>query len=284
MGAMAAILMIFLGAVGTFSARVLPDLTTTTHGTAQIAARTISLVSFNVSMDNTSWREAADWLLKTNPDFVILLEATKLAFPLIGELQTKYPYLVDCLPAETICPTLVLSKTPPLRSKGLASIDPFDRQSLSAAFAVFGIEGRQIGIVATHLSRPKIPALERPWNQPGKQVRDISDLTRFIHSLKDDPIYDDLIVAGDFNLTPWSVAMRRLDQTLGPARVTRSLPTWPALRWTVPILPIDHAFLGAGLTVHKVSNGPALGSDHIPIVIELSHRNAAPTVSKSQPG
>ena len=39
---------------------------------------------------------------------------------------------------------------------------------------------------------------------------------------------DDVIVAGDFNSTPWSFSLRRQDRWFGLERRTRALPSWPA--------------------------------------------------------
>jgi endonuclease/exonuclease/phosphatase (EEP) superfamily protein YafD len=62
---------------------------------------------------------------------------------------------------------------------------------------------------------------------------------------------DAMILAGDFNTTPWSFAMRRQDQLFAPlGRRTHAWFSWPArldaLRqpWPLPILPIDHVYAG----------------------------------------
>lgn len=80
------------------------------------------------------------------------------------------------------------------------------------------------------------------------------------------------ILAGDFNSTPWSFARRRDDRSYGLIRRTRAMFTWPIAGWrlAIPLLPIDHVYAGDGWATVKVEHGPALGSDHYPVVVTLA--------------
>ena len=85
------------------------------------------------------------------------------------------------------------------------------------------------------------------------------------------------IVSGDFNTTPWSYDLRRLDSTLPVTRRTRGVFSWPAavishnrLPTPVPLLPIDHVYAGSDWKTVKVERGPNLGSDHYPVVVTLA--------------
>jgi endonuclease/exonuclease/phosphatase (EEP) superfamily protein YafD len=84
-----------------------------------------------------------------------------------------------------------------------------------------------------------------------------------------------MILAGDFNEVPWSAAMRRLEDDIRPLRrITRAALSYPALiderEWPLPLLPIDHIFVGPGIAVESVRILPATGSDHLPILAELA--------------
>jgi endonuclease/exonuclease/phosphatase family metal-dependent hydrolase len=80
-----------------------------------------------------------------------------------------------------------------------------------------------------------------------------------------------LIVAGDFNMTPWSPAYRSLRRDSYLHSATRFARTWPA---PAPFMPLDHILyrgqvdvVGAGAW----SGGPArTASDHLPVVVELA--------------
>lgn len=79
-----------------------------------------------------------------------------------------------------------------------------------------------------------------------------------------------LIIAGDFNCTPWSPAYKILARGLKSA--TRFARTWPS---PAPIVPIDHIFYRGRLGVVSAgawTGGPARkASDHLPVVAELEH-------------
>lgn len=75
-----------------------------------------------------------------------------------------------------------------------------------------------------------------------------------------------VIVAGDFNCTPWSAPFRALAYHLRPASRSR---TWPS---RMPLLPLDHILL-RGLEVVRAGAWTAgaarQASDHLPVFAEL---------------
>lgn len=79
-----------------------------------------------------------------------------------------------------------------------------------------------------------------------------------------------LVIAGDFNCTPWSPAYRLLARGLKSA--TRFARTWPS---PAPVVPIDHILYRGRLGVVRAGawrRGPArVASDHLPVVAELEH-------------
>lgn len=118
-------------------------------------------------------------------------------------------------------------------------------------------------IVAVHLTWPT-----EPW-----QKRQRASLAKIVK--RTDPAR--LIMVGDFNLTPWSFTLRRLDRDLRMQRRDRAIFSWPAapffrgrLASPVPFLPIDHVYAGLAWKTVKIERGPRLGSDHFPIVATLA--------------
>ncbi len=86
-----------------------------------------------------------------------------------------------------------------------------------------------------------------------------------------------VVLMGDFNTTPWSASFRRvldgsglLDSATQPSERPRwTRPTWFS-RWPGLGLPIDHILLSPSWRIHERRLGPFFGSDHRPVVIELS--------------
>ena len=113
-------------------------------------------------------------------------------------------------------------------------------------------DDRELAVVNTHLS---VIANERP----GQVAALLAGLDA-----------DEVVIAGDFNCTPWSAPFRRLAGTLRPA--TRRVRTWPA---RLPIVPLDHIlYRGPLQVIHSGvwTHGAARrASDHLPVVAELEY-------------
>ncbi len=81
------------------------------------------------------------------------------------------------------------------------------------------------------------------------------------------------MVVGDFNAARWSHGFRALLDRSGMVDSERGFgfqPTFPAgLPYPLRI-PIDHLLHGEGLAVTDRVLGPALGSDHLPLVVDLA--------------
>ena len=79
-----------------------------------------------------------------------------------------------------------------------------------------------------------------------------------------------LIVAGDFNMTPWSPAYRALRHGSLLRSATRFARTWPA---PAPVVPLDHILYRGDVELVRGQTwlgGPARSaSDHLPVVVEL---------------
>lgn len=118
-------------------------------------------------------------------------------------------------------------------------------------------------VVATHSEWPT-----NPWQ--GAQSTGLAALTARLPRER-------MILAGDFNSTPWSFRRQRDDTALGLIRRDRALATWPTGHsgpwpWAAPFpfMPLDHVYAGPGWATVSVTRGPRLGSDHYPIVITLA--------------
>ena len=80
-----------------------------------------------------------------------------------------------------------------------------------------------------------------------------------------------MIVAGDFNTTPWSPYFRDLVAAAGLRNAAEGhgyVGTWPAWFWPA-LIPIDHVLLKGPLVATSVRRGPAIGSDHFPIIADV---------------
>ena len=215
----------------------------------------IRVVSFNMYKANPDPEAAMDWIIGQDADFVILLEAFQANLPAVVRLKQHYSYSYSCV-GSGYCSTLILARQPAKDVWPLASGDPENRRTLSAVSAHFEIAGRTIPITGVHFDRPwPLGRQEQYWGELSNAVATVGRRG---------------ILAGDFNSAPWTFAMRRLS-TGGELRLAAgAVGTWPTdapaggLR-----LPLDQIYLGPCLDPASVRRGPALGSDHFPIVTDI---------------
>jgi endonuclease/exonuclease/phosphatase (EEP) superfamily protein YafD len=221
------------------------------------AGQTLKLIQFNVWDRNRDPAATARWILSQDPDIVVLEELGGGEVP--AALAARYPNRTPCEPT---CATIILSKAPP--TAGAAMDWPGLGSRHEGAWASFGRGQDAFTVAGVHYKWPIPPGPQRD------QARRFADgLAGFDRR--------SLIVAGDFNMSPWSWALKRQDARLGIPRLTHALFTWPAgpishwrLNLPFAILAIDHIYAGPAWKVVSVSRGPVLGSDHYPIVTVLT--------------
>jgi endonuclease/exonuclease/phosphatase (EEP) superfamily protein YafD len=223
-------------------------------------AETVKLVQFNLWKDNPHPERAVRWILAQDADVVLLQEVVESSQGVPLALKARYPYQVSCL-KDLPCSTMVLSKRAPRDMGRLGMPEP--GRYLSAAWMTLPGPGGDFTVVAAHMTWP-VPVGPQRWMN-GRLAEAVE---RFPH--------DGLIVGGDFNSTPWSHALRRLDGWLGLDRRTHGLATWPAaplprIGLKLPeFLAIDQVYAGKAWKTVSVKRGPYLGSDHHPVVVVLT--------------
>jgi endonuclease/exonuclease/phosphatase (EEP) superfamily protein YafD len=236
-----------LGGVLACAPLILPELTRPIHLTAPSATGyRIKVIEYNAWERNPDIGQDAEWLADQNPDFILMTDtdaAASRALTMRGFICTQ-----------GIADTVIFSRLPLARETYMIP-GPEWPQLPSFSRASFNGAGGDFTVIATHLKKPT----------SGSQIDEEAALLRLVDH------YDRrrLIFAGDFNSTPWSFGLRRLDQQLGLERRDRALFTWPALYSPVAFLPIDHIYAGEAWRTVSIVRGPRLGSDHYPIVATL---------------
>ena len=118
------------------------------------------------------------------------------------------------------------------------------------------------GAMSVHPASPTVtdPAQSRQRNHSLNHIgRTIDDRSR--------PV----IVAGDFNTTPWSPHFRDLLAASGLRNAAQGqgwIATWPWAFWPARI-PIDHVLARGPIAVEDLRRGPSIGSDHYPVIADL---------------
>ena len=223
------------------------------------AQPSLVVVTHNVGVRNVDPVRTAAVLLASDADLMLLQETDGTMAPLLERLRRRFPYGTRC---PRPCSLAILSRWPTSRIR----------------YRFRDAGGRAIGPAAVQgwVFRPGLPpfrAATLHLSHAGRGADREEQRAALIRTLRTQADRA-MILAGDFNLTPWSAALRRLDADLAPLqRRTRGLASFPArvagVPFPMPLLPIDHVYAGKRWGVLDVRRLPRTGSDHYAIRIEL---------------
>ena len=229
------------------------------------APHQIKLIQFNTWGRNQDPEGTARWIVAQDPDIIVMEEVEA---PMRRAMLAAYPYHLAC----GTCSVAIFSKQRPLASD--IPETPWTGPRAPMARATYRLAGETFSVIGVHYSWPTTGRLQQAQ---GQRLAAVLDTFPESH----------LIVAGDFNSTPWSFARRREDKVFGLERRTRAVFSWPAGRISryrvlapFPILPIDHVYAGSAWQTLEVRRGPRLGSDHYPVVVSLALKRQTPPSRK----
>ena len=215
------------------------------------------LLELNLRYDNATPEKVLSSIGRVQPDVLALSEVSRMWVEKLDLLKHAYPHRIVCRHGDSKFGVAVLSRRPFAEGS-----EPVCHGQLSLAVAPVDFGGTTVEIASIHL--------EWPW--PFRQPAQIIDLQSPLAALG-----EDAILAGDLNAAPWSAAAGDIANAGGLTILPASGPTW--IHRSLPRmllfagLPIDNAFVKGGVTIHSVERLEAVGSDHVPLLIEFSvHR------------
>lgn len=226
----------------------------------------IRVVTANIQWRNANRDTLAAHFRDLGADVIALQEVTPAAFPLLLALQKEYPHLAPTDWREQAYGVVVLSRHP--------------------LEAVRHLHEPMAPIVTATVRRPagsfRFVALHAPYPLGGGLYElHARYFAGWIGETRQSEM--PVVVAGDFNLTPWSPRFRAAWRASGLsfAGEYRMWPrTWPAhaVPWKylpallIGGLPIDHVLVSRHFAVVEAGRGPYIGSDHYPVAVELRLR------------
>lgn len=216
--------------------------------------RFLRVATLNLWRHNDRMDDVENFLAETDADAVVLQEATKQHGALLRQaLQSRYPFSVGDWGI------IILSKHPFLADGRIDRPGYPPWISLMVRWVQLEVNGTKFELAGVHLARPFYAEL---------QQQDVAALIAFVRS-RTLP----LVMAGDFNMSPWTEKLGRFERGSGLKRYNTFHLTWPMERRNVPLLPlvaIDNVFASPQFASIAVAPGPRLGSDHRPIVADLA--------------
>src|SRR5690606_5843408 len=225
----------------------------------------VTMMTHNLFGMNYEMEKVTAAIFSEDPDIIVLQEYFgEQATDLHPLLLARYPFFVRCQGGKRA--NLGLYSRLPFAQvdNGACPNDAFGTERTAHILVEFETpEGNEFSVLTTHMDWPLPIARQR------EQFSAVSDVV--------DKIEGPLILAGDFNSTPWSYTLRDFIAANGLVRETRNLLTFPmtwyylgAWRDTLPFLPLDHVMTRDGVVVHEIRAGQPTASDHLPVVFTFS--------------
>lgn len=181
-------------------------------------------------------------VLARRPDFLTLQEVSGANMAVFEPLDAVYQARQFC-PFATVGGVAVASRWPMVAGSGFCA----EADGL-AAMQVMTPKGA-VWVVSIHLH----------WPWPKSQPAHIARLSPILQRLAQDDTGAPVVIGGDFNMVPWSAAMKRLTEVSATERIGPPHVTLTKMRGWMRV-PIDHVLVSGGNgSVQRIER---LGSDH----------------------
>lgn len=221
---------------------------------AGAGSATFRVVTFNTWFRNHDYAAIGRFLEQMQPDVIVLEELGREQGVRLGEHLHSYPYSHNDPQRHG---AVVFARWPIVSAESLPLSS--DGPARGARITV-DWNGTQVTVLGVHLHWPLGPTNSRRRNA------ELETIASFAAN-RTEP----LIVAGDFNITPWSRHFRTALQRSGlndSAAGHGLAPSWPSQFPPLGIR-IDHCWTSRHWRSTDVRVGPSLGSDHLPLIADL---------------
>lgn len=219
---------------------------------------TFTVYSANIQKTNRDFSRIVSGLKKTDADILLILEVTEESIEPLREVISAYPHHIEDLNiGESRTGAVLMSKFPILENE----IIKYSQYGNMLVRAMIEINDRKVMFYGAHLPRPDFA---KAYSFRSAQALSLANQI----SRQTVPV----ILAGDFNASPYSPLFKEILQTSGLKDSRKGFgwqPSWPTY---LPFLwiPIDHILVSPEFRVNTRATGSHIGSDHYPVYAELS--------------
>jgi len=213
----------------------------------------LRVLSFNILADNKEYDQVVEYIASVEADVVFLHEVSRPWEEALQEADLPYEMTINRA-SDLIFATLVLApEGAQVVSNGWAIDQP------RSVVVAFDVEGTPVRLMGIHPLAPSDEDRARLRNEA-------LELAGEWATEQNGPA----AIVGDFNATPWSYPFRRLtSQGLIDSEQGFGLqPSFPADTFWARV-PIDHLLHNAGFDTIGRTLDSAIGSDHLPLVVDL---------------
>ena len=205
----------------------------------------LRVLSFNLWHENKKYGQVLEYLQTSKADVIVLVEGTPDWAEALKPLLGIYPYVVQ-QPEADFYHGMIFSKFPITVKKAVPM--PGSPAALAQLQTPYG----PITVIGIHTPAPmKL----HHFRMRQKHIAMLAALVK----KQTNPV----IIAGDWNATPWSYTMRDFASGTG-LKLANTLPAKNTWLLTIPGLglSIDHIFATPDFKLQQMGISPYLGSDH----------------------
>ncbi len=229
----------------------------------QTHTQQLKLIQSNVNSANQDYQKVIDLVKSEQPDIFVAQEVSSVWVNQLKAIETLLPYKI-VQPRSDNFGIALYSKHPLNKAQvlflGKAKVPSIEVQLSHTLNQHLNDKQKPLTILATH----PLPPVGASYYALRNDQFDA--LAVAVKSSK-----GPLVLIGDLNVTVWSNSYQKLIDKTGLVNTRQGfglLPSWPSL---LPFLmiPIDHCLVSGELSVSDIKIGPDVGSDHLPLIVEL---------------
>lgn len=215
----------------------------------------LKLFHSNVLSSNTLHTKLIDQINQENLDIILLQEVDNSWVNSLSVIKSTYSHVIERPRSDNF--GIALYSNMPILDYQIHAITHFELPTIEAKIKT---GNSFFYLIGTH---PPPPVNKQYYDNRNTQISFIAQTARKIKGAK--------IVLGDFNTTIWSDDYTAFESETGLFNASKGfgiIPTWPTN--LIPfMIPIDHCLVSNHFNVKTIKSGQPIGSDHLPLVIEL---------------
>jgi endonuclease/exonuclease/phosphatase (EEP) superfamily protein YafD len=214
-------------------------------------------MSLNVHYLNHDYGATLELIVTEMPDLVFLVEVTPEWIKALEFLKPDYPYQ-HVMPVDGAGGIALYSRRE-ITDLSVHRSPDNDRPTIVVGLAV---PGGRLTLLGTH---PDGPHSAKDFEFRNRQLEQVALLASQQSGA--------VMLLGDLNTTSWSPYFQDLLTTSGLQDSRRGFgvePSWPSLPTPLLRIPIDHCLVSKSVSVLDRRIGPAVGSDHRPLLVDFA--------------
>ncbi len=218
----------------------------------------LKVLSSNLFYQNYNFEDIKNLVDNRDPDILIFVEYSKEHHEALkSHLESSYPF--STIGESSFGQDVIYSKYE------IKSQEYFENRDILSGFvkAEIDVDGEIYSIYAVHTTAP----LTNSW------FRRRNDQLKLLASTINRDTNSNFIIAGDFNLTPWSKFYREFEKEIDNKVVNITKKNGVNFTWNagIPLVSnhIDHAFVSNNQIVNNFKTHSVTGSDHKALYFEI---------------